>query len=127
MAQSVTQSRCARCSQTWRKPVAPRRRASFKAAALQGGGSDDIAIGGLQTVYCDDFQCDSSPQVERAVRSFAKDIERKTSWTITIFAENVRYQVRTYIPRIKHCTSVPTRVSVSNLHKTSNHCTDETC
>lgn len=53
-------------------------------------GSDDT-ISGLQTVYCDDFQCDSSPQVERAVRAFAKDIERCKSWTITIFAENVKY------------------------------------
>lgn len=91
MAQSLYQPRCARCSQTWQNMIAPRRRAS---SSLQAGSDD--RIDGLTTVYCDDFQCDSSPQVERAIRSFAKDIERSTVWTISIFAEDVKYQVRPY-------------------------------
>jgi hypothetical protein len=75
--------------------VPPRRRARASVQrALQAASGSDDQIGGLPTVYCDDFQCDSSPQVERALRAFAKDIERCKSWTITIFAENVKFKVR---------------------------------
>ena len=55
-------------------------------------GSDE-KIENLRTVYCDDFKCDSSPQVERTIRSFAKNVELHTKWTITIFAENAEYTV----------------------------------
>jgi hypothetical protein len=68
-------------------------RSTASPAVRCAAGSDD-QIGGLKTVYCDDFQCDSSPQVERAIRAFAKDVERHTTWTLPIFAEDAVYMVR---------------------------------
>jgi hypothetical protein len=57
-------------------------------------GSDSV-IENLPDI-CDDFQCNSSPAVERTVRSFAKNIEWHTTWTIAIFAQDVVYRVRCY-------------------------------
>lgn len=69
------------------------RHGNFTRCAAVRAGSEK-SIENLRTVYCDDFQCDSSPQVERTIRSFAKNVELHTKWTITIFAENAEYQVR---------------------------------
>eukprot|EP00892_Ulva_mutabilis_P011268 jgi/Ulvmu1/8513/UM044_0047.1 len=60
-----------------------------RCAAIRSGS--DEKIDNLSTVYCDDFKCDSSPQVERTIRSFAKNVELHTKWTITIFAEDAEY------------------------------------
>lgn len=71
----------------------PARRGDIACCSAVKAGSDE-KIENLRTVYCDDFKCDSSPQVERTIRSFAKNVELHTKWTITIFAENAEYQVR---------------------------------
>lgn len=67
------------------------RRGNITRCGAVRAGSDE-SIENLRTVYCDDFTCDSSPQVERTIRSFAKNVELHTKWTITIFAENAEYQ-----------------------------------
>lgn len=71
----------------------PARRGSCAVCGAVKAGSDE-KIDNLRTVYCDEFQCDSSPQVERTIRAFAKNVELHTKWTITIFAEDAEYQVR---------------------------------
>lgn len=98
MTQAAAQSRSVRCSPTW-KLGGPRHRCGGLIRSLQRckAGSDE-PIGGLQTVFCDDFKCDSSPQVERAVRAFAKDVEKASTWTIGTFAEDVKYEVRHKFP-----------------------------
>ena len=43
------------------------------------GGPDSISllsIDGLDTDYCDDFECTSSPAVEQTVRSLARELAR---------------------------------------------------
>ena len=59
--------------------------------AAQAGS--DSQIENLPDI-CDDFQCNSSPQVEQHIRSFAKDIERHSKWTVTLFALEVQFRVR---------------------------------
>jgi len=49
-------------------------------------------IENLDTNYCDDFICKSSPAVESTVRSLAKDIERCNGvWTASLFSRNIQY------------------------------------
>lgn len=42
----------------------------------------------------DEFVCQSSPAVEQAVRSLAKDIEVPKRWTRQLFVNEVKYSVR---------------------------------
>ncbi len=43
--------------------------------------------------YCDEFECTSSPAVEQTVRALARDLTRLRTWTLSLFAKDVRYQV----------------------------------
>ena len=53
----------------------------------------EARVANLPSSYCDEFVCTSSPSIELAVRSFAKDIERAKSWTYSLFASKVVYTV----------------------------------
>ena len=48
---------------------------------------------GLTSDYCDDFVCTSSPAVEQNLRSLSRDLTRLNTWTISLFAKDVQYQV----------------------------------
>ena len=47
--------------------------------------------------YCDDFVCTSSPAVEQTVRALARDLTRLRTWTLSLFAKDVRYQVTCWL------------------------------
>ncbi|KAL4855987.1 hypothetical protein ACK3TF_003434 [Chlorella vulgaris] len=66
-------------------PLAAEPRAQSKSLAEQ-------SIDGLNTSYCDDFVCTSSPAVEASVRQLARDLERCNGRWSPIFASNVTYQ-----------------------------------
>jgi hypothetical protein len=46
--------------------------------------------------YCDEFECTSSPAVEQTVRALARDLTRLRTWTLSLFAKDVRYQVHSF-------------------------------
>ena len=69
---------------------------SVRAADTQQAETDaEIQIEGIDTRYCDDFECTSSPAVERNLRSLSRDITRVSRWTASLFAIKVKYQVGT--------------------------------
>jgi hypothetical protein len=49
-----------------------------------------MTIEDLDTDYCNDFECTSSPAVEQTVRSLARDISRM-KYTISLFQPDVNY------------------------------------
>ena len=49
--------------------------------------------------YCDEFECTSSPAVEQTVRALARDLTRLRTWTLSLFAKDVRYRVRSSLGR----------------------------
>ncbi len=55
----------------------------------------DIQIEGIEQNYCDEFVCTSSPAVEQNLRALARDVVRISTWTASLFADEVRYQVST--------------------------------
>ena len=53
----------------------------------------DHHAAGLTSDYCDDFVCTSSPAVEQNLRALSRDLTRLNTWTISLFAKDVQYQV----------------------------------
>lgn len=49
------------------------------------------SIDGLDTDYCDDFQCTSSPAVEQTVRSLARELSRGRYTTTSLYQKGVQY------------------------------------
>lgn len=58
----------------------------------QAAAESEIRIENLNTEYCDEFACTSSPAVEQTIRSLCRDLQRPRTWTRSLFAENVTYQ-----------------------------------
>lgn len=74
------------------KTVVSRTTRVFSGRTNSSGG-DDLAIENLSTRYCDDFECTSSPAVERTVRALANDIARGNGvWTKSLLSKNVVYK-----------------------------------
>ena len=59
---------------------------------------------GLTSDYCDTFVCTSSPAVEQNLRALTRDLTRLNTWTISLFAKDVQYQVSEHSQQLK-CTS----------------------
>ena len=78
------------------QPLARHRQATCaKAAEAQHAETDtDVQIEGIDRSYCDEFECTSSPAVERNLRALARDITRVSRWTLSLFANRVQYHVR---------------------------------
>jgi hypothetical protein len=49
-----------------------------------------MTIDELDTNYCDDFECTSSPAIEQTIRSLARDLTR-LKYTIRLFQPDVQY------------------------------------
>lgn len=49
-----------------------------------------MTIDELDTNYCDDFECNSSPAIEQTIRSLARDLTR-LKYTIRLFQPDVQY------------------------------------
>ncbi len=47
----------------------------------------------LDTNYCDDFECTSSPAVEQTVRSLARELQRGKYSTASLYQAGVTYSV----------------------------------
>lgn len=66
---------------------------------VRGVGTDESAvdnialrsIDGLDTSYCDDFVCTSSPSVEQTVRSLARELQRGRYSTLSLYQRDVQY------------------------------------
>jgi hypothetical protein len=64
----------------------------LRAAKTESGPrTPALEIENLETAYCNDFECTSSPAVEQTVRSFARDIQR-IKYTTALFQPDVKYQ-----------------------------------
>ena len=70
-----------------------------KAAEAQQAETDtEVQVEGIDRNYCDEFECTSSPAVERNLRALARDITRVSKWTLGFFARQVQYQVLDCLP-----------------------------
>ena len=68
-----------------------------KAADTQQAESEaEVQIEGIDRNYCDEFECTSSPAVERNLRALARDITRVSRWTLSFFASDVEYKVHLF-------------------------------
>ena len=86
-----------RASATAANPIQRQRNGRGQRHRRHAAGSEST-IENLPDI-CNDFQCDSSPQVEQSIRSFAKNIERHSTWTIGLFAGDVECRVRSHVNR----------------------------
>lgn len=83
-------------SPTCALPIAYRRHslATCATSSQTQVSTDDQEIKDLDTNYCDDFVCTSSPAVESTVRALARDISRANGvWTKSLLSRAVEYQV----------------------------------
>ena len=98
---SISHAWCPACGATCRpRPLASKlswranthlerpRLTTFAAKAATDSVIEDLPQ------LCDEFQCNSSPSVESTIRSFARNVENRTTWTVAIFAREVQYKVR---------------------------------
>jgi hypothetical protein len=70
----------------------PSSRSVVVAVATKDEPSLKQPIQGLDTNYCDDFQCTSSPAIEQTVRAFGRDIIRLRT-TASLFNKDIKYSV----------------------------------
>lgn len=73
-------------------------RQHFRCQAVSEPQTDsqpEVQIEGIDQTYCDDFVCTSSPAVEQTLRALARDLTRISTWTPSLFSDEVRYKVRT--------------------------------
>ncbi|KAG2453299.1 hypothetical protein HYH02_001525 [Chlamydomonas schloesseri] len=93
----ATTSRSVPCSaRVVLRTVRPARRTVQPARAVDSppGALDSIAtktIEDLDTDYCDDFVCTSSPAVEQTVRSLARELQRGRYATTSLYQPGVTY------------------------------------
>ncbi|KAK9818910.1 hypothetical protein WJX81_001762 [Elliptochloris bilobata] len=67
---------------------------SSERSASTSEEEEDLQIEGIDKNYCDEFVCTSSPAVEQNLRALARDLTRLRTWTLSLFAKDVRYQDR---------------------------------
>jgi len=60
------------------------------AVATKDDPTAKVPLQGLDTNYCDNFQCTSSPAIEGSVRAFARDIVRLRT-TASLFNKDIKY------------------------------------
>ena len=83
-----------RCQPQSTKSPRPQKR--VRCRALTGSQTDEqseVQIEGIDQNFCDDFVCTSSPAVERNLRALARDVVRTSTWTLDLFADEIRYKV----------------------------------
>ena len=82
------------CHKQSRRALGSHKAGRCRAAAeTQTDDRPELQIEGIQSDYCDEFVCTSSPQVESNLRALARDVVRTSTWTSGLFADEVRYKV----------------------------------